>query len=335
VYILELQRRYGDIFTLKVAGNYMTFVLNPINAPIFFKAQNSFSFEVVQDEIAALVFAKDPAAHTNHEMKHELHKAYASFIQPHNITPVAERLRDIMYDFLVARNLLTRPPTLESATSGWRTDDLWRLTSECLFTASSNAIYGDGFCSPHDMSVYKDFEKFDKKFPLLMSGFPFGTSEIPSVKSRLYGAVTPDRPNASNLTQTRIKIMESFKAPQDQRAAAQLELLWASQGNAPPTAFWTLYHVCQDPKIARAIIAEYASAFNQQSHDGLLNLDVSVMRRLLILDSAILEALRLYSSVMLLRRVVEDCHIEVQTTFSQGYEALRNRHQGALPAQGR
>nr|XP_025039191.1 24-hydroxycholesterol 7-alpha-hydroxylase-like isoform X2 [Pelodiscus sinensis] len=91
-----------------------------------------------------------------------------------------------------------------------------------------------------------------------------------------------------------------------------LLLLWASQANAMPVAFWTLAFILSHPSIYKNIMEDIVSVFGKAGKE---NIEVSEddLKKLLLIKWCILEAIRLRSPGAITKKVVNPLKIQTFT----------------------
>ncbi|XP_044079552.1 7-alpha-hydroxycholest-4-en-3-one 12-alpha-hydroxylase-like [Siniperca chuatsi] len=90
-----------------------------------------------------------------------------------------------------------------------------------------------------------------------------------------------------------------------------LVLLWVSQGNTGPFAFWLLFFLMKHPEAMTSVKGEVDKVLKEYGkevlHGGpLINLTCDMLMKMPILDSAVEETLRLIAAPLLVRAVLQD-----------------------------
>eukprot|EP00386_Alphamonas_edax_P005010 GDKI01015714.1.p1 GENE.GDKI01015714.1~~GDKI01015714.1.p1 ORF type:complete len:655 (-),score=237.83 GDKI01015714.1:19-1983(-) len=170
-YLYMYQKKMGDVFTLKIAGQRMTFILDPRNFSTVFKTR-TLHFTPIANEISQKAFDLGHSAVTDKTLHEELHRTFLQHISGSNgLRPLTQRFGQKVFEFVRAHtHLPTLSPTntgalarlsvsatsqselasqSETPTTGgqfeWHDVSLWRLTNECIFFAGTDALFGDGF----------------------------------------------------------------------------------------------------------------------------------------------------------------------------------------------
>ena len=275
------QREHGDVFTLLVAGRRVHFVVDPFSFPHVLKAQENLTFHEIGDEIGTNAFGYTPL-HPGADSD-AMQAAYNDHLKNAALGPLTGR----MEERLVAA-------FERFATDDWREDGLFEFTSRCMFTAGVETLFGVGTV---DDRALADFRRQDRWFTLLAAGLP--AAALPGVvraRDRMKRRVEVLRPDASAFIRVRDQLFRRITT-QDNRQHLQLAIVWASQANTLPAAFWSLAQLLHDGRGRAAVTAEVEA------------LGISDLKRLPRLYSSVCEALRLSSDSLTVRLVKRDCQI--------------------------
>ncbi len=290
------QQRHGDVFTLVVAGKRMTFVLDPLDFPEVLRRVEELSFVEIADDISAKAFGHSRAVEK--QMSQEaVHAQYSSHLKAANIGALSARMAEEL-------SLI-----LDDAPGGWQPGELFAFVSRCMFSAGTDALFGSGVAGA---DALRAFQRFDRQFPLLVAGVPARLlARVERSRQLLAGLVGALRPDASAFIAERDRYFTGLVSELDKQRM-QLGMLWAAQANTIPAAFWTLAFVLADRHARAAIDEEIAAAGGRFGKDEL--------KKMVKLDSAISEALRLSSGSLTIRRVTRPFVLALE---SGGRHALR------------
>lgn len=273
-HLKALQREHGDVFTLLVAGRRMTFILDPHSYPHLLRAQQDLSFTEISDDI--------------------LPRAFGISIEAANRVTHAEV--DAFYDHLKGGELdVLRARTKErlavaltrESTAQWRDRSLYEFVARVVFTAGMEALFGDGAA---DDDMFAAFERYDRWFPLIIAGVPIAL--LPGARAgreRIAALLDGLGSGASRFIRERDALFAQ-RITRDQRNHLQIGMVWATQANTIPAAFWALAFILNDPPARAAVQAE----LQRCGHADL--------RKLACLQSCVSEALRLSSGSLTLRQ---------------------------------
>jgi cytochrome P450 len=275
------QREHGDVFTLLVAGRRVHFIVDPFSFPQVLKAQDNLTFHEIGDEIGQTAFGYTPLhAQSDHDA---LQAAYHDHLKNAALGPLTERMEERL-----------RAAFERFVGDDWREDGLFEFTSRCMYTAGVEVLFGVGSV---DDRALADFRRMDRWFALLAAGVP--AAALPGVvraRDRMRRRVDVLRPDASAFVRVRDQLFERITT-RSNRQHMQLVMVWASQANSLPAAFWLLAQLLHDAGGRAAVIAEVEA------------LGLGDLKRLPRLYSSVCEALRLSSNNLSMRLVKRDCQI--------------------------
>ncbi|XP_078073214.1 cytochrome P450 7B1 [Mustelus asterias] len=314
-FLVSRQQKWGDIFTVYIAGKYITFVLNPFHYQ-FVVQHKQLNFEAFSLEISAKAFGhpylNDPKIPVSSE---EIHKLYHCLM--------GEELN--ILNASTMKNLQSVLKQEQMRPTDWRIESMFDFCCRILFETSYISLYGMAPKNEHKQiaELREKFLKFDKMFPYLVAGIPIellGNTKMTRKELISYftSGKLDQRLNMANIIRERKNLLEGYSYLQDhQRAAHHLAFLWAAHGNMFPAVFWALYYLVKNPEAHAAVhdeIEHVLQAAGQRPGPGF---DISLSREdldsMVILGSAIKESFRLCSSSMNIRVAQED----VTLTFKE------------------
>lgn len=279
-YIQRCQAEHGDVFTLFIAGQRLTFVLDPLAVPAVLRCKQ-LAFRPVSDQILTDAFDLDGF---QQQVDYETIEILAR-------TQLRGESLSVLSDTMGQRLEVLVPSVAPEA---WESTPLYRTVWEVMFRAGTDALYGAGSVTPQ---LCRDFELFDDEFPLMASGLPRAlVRQGESALHRLASAkLLGEQPSAW------IRERQAVLAVLDEheRGLARVPILWAIHANTIPATFWTLYFLLRHPEGLDAVRDEI------DAYTGACPLD-----ELRVLDSAINEALRLSSGSMTVRAALQAIDLE-------------------------
>jgi cytochrome P450 len=277
----------GSVFTVPMLGGPRTFLTNPFDYRAFFQSEG-MSFSDVAQQIAGRAFAYDHDRLVRAWGLAELEELY-SLLQGPELDALTQRMHAQL-----ARRLS------EHTERGTHTGKLYAFISEIVFAAGIEALFGDGAYSP---DTFKSYAVVDRYFGLLALGVParalLGCRKAQRELAAMAGV---KRKNGSRFIDARLAHFAAHAIPEEIWGALQSAMVWASQANTVSTAFWTLLFVLHDPR-ARQAIADEVRAAPDLSHASL--------KKMVKLESAIAEALRLTSLSLVMRKAQRDLHLDL------------------------
>jgi len=274
------QLEHGDVFTLLVAGQRMTCILDPADFLPVLKAQDKLTFHEVGETFGSRVFGYEPLP---------AGPGLDEVVGLYNL-----HLKHAALDTLTARmDARLRAAMDRFAGDAWQGDELFAFTARCMFTAGVETLFGGDI----DDRYLADFRRLDRWFALIASGAP--DLLFPGVRRArdcIRARVSVAHAEASAFIRAREVSLDRITSRRN-RDHYQVAILWASQANTVPAAFWSLAHVLAHPDARAAVVDELAVH------------GVGEISRLRVLQSCIDETLRLRSDSLTLRLVQRDCDL--------------------------
>ncbi len=304
------RRQHGDVFTVFMAGTRMTFLCDPQEVPTvlldkrldFHELANEISSKAFGHSLESLELLDEPA----------VIRSSIDNMRGDALVEMTERMAEKLEDVL----LHSEPP---------QTDGLYEFIGKVIFSASTDAIFGDGFSTQR---VFDEFNVLDRRFPLLVAGV--AARYLPGVQAAreaLHRRQATAFANASALVHARGELFHPVA--EHERRGYETALLWAAVANTIPATFWALFYIARDPTVRARIVEEIrqVSADADTGPSGTPRLDRAALSQMVLLDSAIDEAFRITSGSLVIRVARE----AMTLTLKDGRElALRAGDQVAL-----
>ncbi|CAL8277608.1 unnamed protein product [Lota lota] len=318
-FLKKNQEKYGDVFTVYIAGKYMTFIMNPLLYPSIMKHGRQLDFHEFTDQMAPVAFGY-PAVGSGRfpDMGDQIQRSFR-LLQGDNLVPLAESMMAnlnlvLRQDFLGGEGGAT-----EAVGKGWSTGGLYDFCSSVMFEATFLTLYGmPAPARRHgDMAALRrHFTKFDGMFPLLVGRVPIWLlGRTKAVRETLIRYFLPQRmqrwANTSLFIARRSAVLEQYDALSDtDKAAHHFAMLWASVGNTVPATFWALYYLISQQEALQAVRQELHRVLQLPEAQGPQQSEVMISKeqldQLFLMDSAVNESLRLSSASMNIRAAQED-----------------------------
>jgi hypothetical protein len=198
------------------------------------------------------------------------------------VEPLRDRALQLLQHTLVQQH--------QAANGAPQQVDLWDVVQRIVFFASADAIFGPSMATE---SAFENFRTFDRYMPLLFTGFPAGL--IPSLRRALavlgnmlsLNSLKSAPGRISDFIRLRSEYLESVRVVGRARGfvtvaeprlpsplfPGQLSLrkpsditlvnfsiLWASQSNSIPAAFWALAYAARVPDLVARVRQEVIDA---------------------------------------------------------------------------
>uniref|UniRef100_A0A672I451 Cytochrome P450, family 7, subfamily B, polypeptide 1 n=1 Tax=Salarias fasciatus TaxID=181472 RepID=A0A672I451_SALFA len=309
------KRKHGDIFTVQMAGKYMTFVLDPLLYPYIIKHGRQLDFHEFSNKVAPITFGYPPVHSKLHPgLKEQIQRSF-KLLQGESLTLLTESMMGNLM-------LVFRQDHLGH--SDWMSGSMYQFCLSVMFEATLLTMFGCVSSARRHGGVRAlrdDFVKFDDKFPLLIAQVPIcllrGTRAI---RKKLINYFLPDRmscwTNMSEFIRMRMEVFDNYENLRDvDKAAHHFAMLWASVGNTVPATFWAMYYLLSHPEALQAVRQEIQEVLSLSGVEFSNDTDVKLHReqldKLHYMESTINESFRLSSASMNIRVAQEDFSLQL------------------------
>ncbi|XP_078392846.1 7-alpha-hydroxycholest-4-en-3-one 12-alpha-hydroxylase [Cetorhinus maximus] len=316
-FLRRMRARHGDIFTVQLGGRYFTFLMDPLSYGAVVKASRAqLDFEAFAVELVSRVFG------------------YQAGEQDHRLL-VAASSKYLMGDGLdeMTRAMMGNLQTLllpgPAGAGRWVEAELFHFCYNVIFRAGYLTLFGTEPAAgagdqeaarqldlQHSERLFGHFRRYDRLFPRLAYAVlpPRERLEAERLKRLWWDLLAVGRLAARERVSAWVAERQRQMAEQGVGAGMQgrymFLLLWASQSNTGPSAFWLLAHLLGSPEALRAVRAEVDGLLRETGQAAAggppVRLTRDMLRRTPVLDSAVDESLRLTVAPVLTRAVLED-----------------------------
>ncbi|XP_030070902.1 cytochrome P450 7B1 [Microcaecilia unicolor] len=315
-FLLSRQQKHGNIFTVKIAGKYITFLMDPFQFHNVIRQGRQLDFSEFADEMSSRTFDYPELIEaTFPQLRVNLHRIYST-MQGKGL----DKLTDSMMG-----NLQHVFKLKFSQATDWVTEKMYQFCCSIMFEASFMTLYGrDPAADGHKaISEIRDkFTKFDAKFPYFVINIPIALlGDTRKTREELIHILFPNnilnRKEVSEVVQARQNVLEQYDLLKDyDRGAHHFAFMWASIANTIPATFWTMYYLVRHPKALAAVRGEIdhlLQSTGQRKEPGyIIHLTREQLDNLVYLGSAVQESLRLCSASMNIRVVQEDFILKLE-----------------------
>ena len=286
-YVQRCQEAHGDVFTLFIAGQRMTFLLDPLAVPAVLRSKQ-LVFHPISDRFLTDAFKLD-GLRTKMDLE---------AVEALGRSRLRGRSLDALTHSMGARLGELVPA---AASAQWEHGFLYRKIWDLMFEAGTDALFGSGKVTEQ---LRKDFAVFDLQFPLMAAGLP--RAIVKEGEDALHRLARTDvlGDNASHWIRDRQPFLSELT--DEDRGLARVPVLWAIHANTIPATFWSLYYLLRHLEGLRAVRRE----FDGLPAEAQRELDADTLDELRVLDSAISEALRLSSGSLTIREALEPVTLE-------------------------
>ncbi|XP_039525249.1 5-beta-cholestane-3-alpha,7-alpha-diol 12-alpha-hydroxylase-like [Pimephales promelas] len=324
-FLQRMKETHGDIFTVQLGGFYFTFITDPLSfGSVVKEARTKLDFTKFAELLVARVFGY-------HSLENE-HK----FLQ-------ASSNKHLMGDGLVVltQAMMYNLQNLMLHSVGSGNDKSWQETG--LFAYSYNIVFRAGYLAlfgnesgkstgtlekakeidrEHSNELFKEFRKYDQLFPNLAYGVlgPSEKMESERLKRLFWNTLSVQkmrfRDNISGWVHEQVQVRADQGMQEFMQDRYMFLLLWASQGNTGPAAFWLLLYLMKHPEAMNSVKNEVERVLRETGQEvkqggQLIDLTRDMLLKTPILDSAVEETLRLTAAPVLTRAVMQDMTINM------------------------
>ncbi|XP_077348912.1 cytochrome P450 7B1 isoform X1 [Lithobates pipiens] len=314
--LISQQEKHGDVFTICVAGRYLTFIMDPTQFQYVVRNGKKLDFHEFSNEMASRTFDYPRLSESKFpQLQDSMHKTY-KIMQGKPL----DKLTDSMMI-----NLQRVFKWKFSQATDWRTENMYQFCCSIMFEASFMTLYGrDPVADGRNVisEMREKFTKFDAKFPYLVVNVPIALlGDTKSIREELIQYFMPHKMNVrrdlAEVIEARKDILENYDVLRDyDKAAHHFAFLWASVGNTIPATFWAMYYLVRHPEALASVRDEIDHLLQSTGQKRGPNYDIHITREqldsLVLLGSAISESLRLCSASMNIRLVQEDFQLELE-----------------------
>ncbi|XP_031422987.1 prostacyclin synthase-like [Clupea harengus] len=297
-FLTRMKKKHGDIFTVRVAGHYVTVLLDPNSYDAVLQDSGSLDFsryaQVLMDRIFKLRLP-------NHNPTVE-----KAIMKQHFQGKSLTYLNSTMQRNLQALLTSETPPNQKD----WKRNGLFNFCYGLLFRAGYLTLFGgeQNNNGADTKQIYKEYRTFDDLLTkMARTTLNSGEKRVAGgARERLWELLSPTGLSESSspwLRHYRQHLREGG-ADTDTQTKAMLLQLWATQGNVGPAAFWLLAFLLTTPEAMKAVRRE----FNRLS----LNTDTTQAPTLdprqptPVFDSVLEETLRLTAAPFITREVLQN-----------------------------
>ncbi|XP_072544094.1 cytochrome P450 7A1 [Salminus brasiliensis] len=310
-FLQATRQKHGDIFTCKIAGKYFTFIMDPFSFPVVLRQGKNLDFHTFAMGFSHRVFGHaDFTSPVYSDSYKDVHSIFRQTLQG----PVLQQLSETMLD-----NLQTVLGRYLPSECSWIEEGLQCFTNRIMFEAGFLTLFGKkngllqtgvvGICM---QKAKQDFLIFDRAFPILAAGMPISLC-VRALRARealaeklLHGELN-QRTLISDLIQQRMEAFDRMNLDETGKARTHVCMLWASQANTLPAAFWSLYYTLRCPEALSAARTEVDKVLQDfRDHDMPISLSIEQLNSMTVLESIIKEALRLSSASIMIRVANDD-----------------------------
>ncbi|GCB71707.1 hypothetical protein scyTo_0001671 [Scyliorhinus torazame] len=325
------QRKYGDAFTCKIAGNFITFITDPFSYNSVVRHGKNLNFQAIALKISKRVFNHADFTDAKYGINYEeIHQIFNKTLQGFSLDPLTSSMMENL-QFVMLQD--KKSPD----SSNWTTESLYAFSYRIMFEAGYLTLFGKNKKAMKQdntekvkaqhvaiQSVMENFKVFDNVFPALAGGIPLlffkaAKQSRMALAQALSHNNLRQNGNKSQLIEQRMQLFDHSPALDElSKGKTHVTMLWASQANTLPATFWSVYYLIRSQEALQAVkneIEDLLLVTNQKPGD--MNNPIIFTREQLdsmrAMGSLINESLRLSSASIMLRVATENFVLTLDT----------------------
>ncbi|NXC39530.1 CP8B1 hydroxylase, partial [Penelope pileata] len=325
-FLKKMQRKHGDIFTVLIGGYYFTFVMDPFCfGAIVKESRSKLDFTAFATKLVLRVFGYKPSDVD----RSTIHALNTKHLMGDGLNLLTQATMDNFQKLMLSK--------LSSGEEKqpWQEASLFHYCYNILFRAGYLALYGTESLQRagnkekaheqdliHSNQLFTEFRKYDHLFPRLAYAVlpPKDKMEVERLKRFFWHALSvsksSQKDNISRWISEQDQLLAENGVPDYMRDRFKFMMLWASQGNTGPTAFWLLLYLMKHPEAMKAVKGEVEKVLREHGQEVKpgsppVNITRDMLNLTPLLDSAVEETLRLVAAPILIRTVLQDLSLKV------------------------
>lgn len=325
-FLEKMKKKHGDIFTVQLGGFYITFLQDPLSFGAFVKESRAkLDFSKFAVHLVRRVFGYVAVENEHHILQTSSNK----HLKGDGLAVMTQAMMSNL------QNLMLYNISSAADQKTWMEDGLFMHCYNIVFRAGYLSLYGN---VPHESlgsekkakekdraeseALFYEFRKYDQLFPNLAYGIlsPKQQLEADSLMKFFWNALSVQNMKTKDNISRWVWDMQQARMEMDMKESMinkyMFVLLWASQGNTGPSAFWLLLFLMKHPEAMKAVKEEVDKVLKESGQEvqcggPLINLTCEMLAKTPILDSAVDETLRLTAAPLLTRAVLQDITLKM------------------------
>ncbi|KAG8013714.1 Prostacyclin synthase, partial [Nibea albiflora] len=275
-FIDRMRQKHGDVFTIQLAGFYVTFLQDPLSFGSLVKeSREKLDFNKFAKQLVLRVFGYK-AIENDHQI---LHLSSNKHLKGDGLEVLTQAMMTNL------QNLMLHSIGSAAAQRTW--------TEDGLFMYSYNIVFRAGYLSL--LEAGRLLEYF------------WDAVSVHKMKNK---------DNISRWVWDMQQAKEENGMKESMINKYMFVLLWASQGNTGPSSFWLLLFLMKHPEAMTAVKEEVDKIVKESGQEvkrggPLISLTREMLMKTPVLDSAVEETLRLTAAPLLTRAVIQDMTLKM------------------------
>ncbi|KAM9098298.1 5-beta-cholestane-3-alpha,7-alpha-diol 12-alpha-hydroxylase-like [Sarcophilus harrisii] len=317
-FLKKMQERHGEIFTVHIAGSYITFVTDPFSFDVILKESRSkLDFSKFATNLVFKIF--EFQAPKNH--RKIMNNNSSKYLMGTGLVGLTQAMMDSLQILMLEPDADRRPGPQE-----WKQEGLFQYCYNTVFRAGYLALFGNlptngkaGHAQDllQSQKVFEEFRKFDILFPRMFHSviLPKEKQEIKRLRYFFWDILSArqmlEKDNVSGWISSIQRELADLGVPELGQSQYNLILLWASQGNTGVVSFWALLFLLKNPEALKAVREEAEGVLRKMGKEmrpggAPISVEYSMLQQTPVLDSVMEETLRLKVAPLLTRAVKHD-----------------------------
>ncbi|XP_007431253.1 prostacyclin synthase [Python bivittatus] len=314
-FLSDMRKKHGDIFTVQVAGKFVTVLLDPHSYDVvLWESYTKLDFGQYARILMKRMFDVKLPDYDSNEEKTMLRMT----LKDKNLSSLTKAMCLNLQTILL--------PSPSRASGQWKEEDLFQLSYSTMFRAGFLTLYGNESRSyedlnsqakdrVHSMEVYNAYYKLDR-FLMKAARSTLNVVEkwkFCNIRKDLWKFFSVERLDSRANQSVWLNIyrqhLVDLGVNEDMQTRAMVLQLWSTQSNAGPAVFWLLLFLLKHPPAMAAVQAEMERLFRNRrltTRPICEIINQKVLDSTPILDSALNETLRLTAAPFISREVLQD-----------------------------
>ncbi|XP_061588415.1 5-beta-cholestane-3-alpha,7-alpha-diol 12-alpha-hydroxylase-like [Cololabis saira] len=325
-FLERMNEKHGDVFTIQIAGFYITFLQDPLSFGAFIKeSREKLDFSNFAEQLVYRVFGYKAVPNDHHNLQISSNK----HLKGEGLGVMTQAMMSNL------QNLMLHSIGSSADQRTWKEDGLFMYSYNIVFRAGYLALFGN---VPHrseggedkakekdraeSEALFDEFRKYDQLFPNLAYGvlLPKQKREADRLQEYFWDFLSvhkmKTKDNIGGWVWDMMQAREEMGMKESMINRYMFVLLWASQGNTGPSSFWTLLFLLKHPEAMKAVKDEVDKVLKESGQEvkpggPLIDLTREMLMNTPVLDSAVEETLRLTAAPLLTRAVLQDMTLKM------------------------
>nr|BDD69335.1 cytochrome P450 family 8 subfamily b polypeptide 1 [Pagrus major] len=325
-FLERMKQKHGDVFTIQLGGFYVTFLQDPLSFGAMVKeSRDKLDFNKFAEQLVRRVFGYSVIENDHHILSVSSNK--------HLKGEGLEVMTQAMMSNL--QNLMLHSMGSDADQRAWKEDSLFAYSYNIVFRAGYLSLYGNEPQTSNlgeekakeqdraeSEALFSEFRKYDQLFPNLAYGVltPRKKMEADRLLACFWNTLSVEKMRTKDNISRWVWDMQQAKAEAGMNESMinryMFVLLWASQGNTGPSAFWLILYLMKQPEAMTAVKEEVDRVVKESGQEvrrggPIVDLTREMLMKTPILDSAVEETLRLTAAPLLTRAVLQDMTLKM------------------------